>query len=83
MISDEQLERLRALAQLFAQQLPDDDAQNAVVLLFDVCEILALAPERLAGLWAGRADVGDGGGVWGGGLDRDRHILFARMRLPD
>ena len=47
MISDEQLERLRNLAQLFAQQLPDGDAQNAVVLLYDVCEILALAPERL------------------------------------
>ena len=47
MISDEQLERLRNLAQLYAQQLPDGDAQNAVVLLYDVCEILALAPERL------------------------------------
>lgn len=39
--------RLRNLAQLYAGQLPDGDAQDALVLLFDVCEILGLAPERL------------------------------------
>ena len=47
MISDEQLARLRNLAQLFAEELPDGDAQDALVLLYDVCEILGLAPERL------------------------------------
>ncbi len=47
MISDEQVTRLRNLAQLYAGQLPDDDAQNALVLLYDVCEILGLAADSL------------------------------------
>ena len=47
MISDEQLERLRNLVQLFAEELPDGDAQDALVLLYDVCEILGLSAEKL------------------------------------
>ena len=47
MISDEQLERLHCLAQLFAEELPDGGAIDALVLLFDVCEILGLSAEKL------------------------------------
>lgn len=48
MISDEQLERLRNLARLYSEELPDDGTIDALVLLYDVCEILDLSAEKLA-----------------------------------
>ncbi|MFZ1771798.1 MAG: hypothetical protein WAU00_21485 [Caldilinea sp.] len=47
MVSDKQLARLRNLAQLYSEELPDGRALDALVLLFDVCEILGIAPEKL------------------------------------
>ena len=48
MISDEQLGRIRNLVQLYVEELPDNNALDALILLYDVCEILALPAERLA-----------------------------------
>ncbi len=47
MIRDEQLERLRALTQFYTEELPDRDAQDTLVLLLNVCEILELTPSAL------------------------------------
>lgn len=48
MITDEQLGRIRNLAQLYVERLPDDQALDALVLICDLCEILELPVERLA-----------------------------------
>jgi hypothetical protein len=48
MVTNEQLERIRNLAQLYVERLPDDEALGALMLIYDLCEILALPAERLA-----------------------------------
>lgn len=47
MLGDEQLGRLRNLAQLFVEELPDVRSVNALILVFDICEILALTADQL------------------------------------
>ena len=51
MLDNEQLERLHTLTQFYIEELPDPDAQDVLVLLLDVCEILELAPEAMAAVF--------------------------------
>lgn len=48
MITDEQLGRLRTLARLYIEELPDGQALNSLILIFDICEILTLTADQLA-----------------------------------
>ena len=47
MLGDEQLGRLRILAHLYVEELPDARSVDALILLFDICEILMLIGDQL------------------------------------
>lgn len=47
MLTDEQLRRLRTLAHLYVEELPDARALNNLILIFDICEILTLTADQL------------------------------------
>ena len=53
------------LVELFVEELPDRTAQDALVLLFDVCEILELAPATLEQLFGPAALMWVTGLVYG------------------
>ena len=47
MLTQEQLERLRTLVQLYVEELPLPAAVDALLLLYDVCELLELSGDHL------------------------------------
>jgi hypothetical protein len=55
MVTNEQLKRIRDLAQLNVEKMPDAQALDALVLLYDMCEILELPAERLAQVFGAEA----------------------------
>jgi hypothetical protein len=67
MITDEQLGRIRNLAQLYVEELPDDQALDALVLIYDLCEILELPAQRLAQVFGAEVLLWVTGLVYGEG----------------
>lgn len=55
MVTSEQVERIRNLAQLYVEELPDDQALDALVLIYDVCEILTFTADQLAVVFGANA----------------------------